>query len=87
MWQCRFGHIGERAITIVAIELILQKKIIGHVKIGPTIVVVVPPGGTQADAIAFDPRLGADIGPGTVTIVAVEVVVLTRNDRHVDISL
>ncbi len=70
-------HIGEGPVTVVAIEFVGLGKIVGHVKIGPTVVVKIPPGGGMPLRLPGNPRAFGHIGEGTVAVVVEQVVFLT----------
>src|SRR5207247_5151085 len=64
------GNVGESAVTVVAIE-VFPSKIVGHVEVGPAVVVVVCPSAGKAEAIVVlvETRLGGHVGEGAVAVV------------------
>src|SRR5262249_32404003 len=71
--HARLGsHICESAIPVVSIK-ILSSKIVGHEKIRPTVIVVVPPSTSEAVAVVIliEARLLGDGLEGTIASIAV----------------
>src|SRR5882672_8908295 len=65
-----FSHVGERSVTVVAIENI--SAVLSHIKIGQTVAVVISDRDAHAVATASDARLVGNVSESSVSIVSVE---------------
>ena len=68
--------IGERAVPVVAIEPVGGREVVGHVKVGPAVAVVVPPHGRVALRIAADAGPIGHVGERAVPVVSEKIVPL-----------
>ncbi len=78
-------NVGERAIAVVAIELVGAKIIIGDIEIRPAVTVEIPPERREREERAVDACLRSDFGKPT-TIVAIEMVELSCLSGHRPLS-
>jgi hypothetical protein len=69
-------HVGERAVAVVAVELVRGGEVVRHVEVGPAVAVVVPPDGGMALRLAGDPGPARHVGEGPVAVVVEQVVPL-----------
>jgi hypothetical protein len=77
-----FGNIGERSVSVVVIQDVAA--ILGHIQIGKTVVVVIPPHATKTIASAANSGLFGNISKRSVPIVTIKCVAY-RNAAAVEI--
>jgi hypothetical protein len=64
------GHVGKRAIAVVAIQNVVSKT--GKVEVGPAVVVVIPDRAAVSETGSIQTRFGCDIGKSAVVVVVVK---------------
>ncbi len=67
---CLLRNIRERAIAVVVVENVVA--ILGYVKIGEAVIVIIAPNATQAVRCARNARLFRDVREGTIAVVVKE---------------
>ncbi len=65
-----FGHVGEGAVVVVAIEAVCAE--VADEDVGPAVVVVIGDGHAEAPAVVGDAGLGGDVGECAVVVVVEE---------------
>ena len=65
--------VGERSIPVVVVEPVAGAEIAGHIKIGPAVVVVIPPDGGMSLGFATDSRPLGHVREGAVAVVVKEI--------------
>jgi hypothetical protein len=74
-------HVRERAVPVVAVELVRDPVVVGDVEVGPAVVVEVPPGRRVALGLAGDARALGHVRERAVSVVVEEVAALAARVR------
>ena len=68
--------VGEGAVAVVVVELVGRAEVVGHVEIGPAVVVVVPPRGGMTAGFAGDAGAVGHVREGAVAVVVKQITAL-----------
>ena len=72
MRQDATDDVGERPVPVVVVQLVGNAVVVRDIKIGPAVVVIIPPGGGMAAPLAADPGPLGHIGERSIAVVVEE---------------
>src|ERR1035438_5843866 len=73
MGQVLSRRVGKGAVPVILVKLIRDAVIVGHIKVRPAVVIIVPPRRGVAPGFTLDARAFGDVGEGAVAVVVKQV--------------